>query len=77
MMINYNKLWLNWAKLSSSWDLTLLQFSVHLVRYNLFVGFCFVGFIEKIWLSMLGSVYLVHYISNILLGRFNFVDLFW
>ena len=41
------------------------------------VGFSFVGWTEKIWFGVFASVYLVLYISNILLGTFNFVDLVW
>ena len=70
-----NKLGLNWAKLSSNWDWTLLSFFVDLVSLdivwqNLFGGFCFVDFIEKIWVGKFGSLNLKK-----LLGLFNFVDL--
>ena len=40
----HNKLGLSWAKLSSSWDWTLLQFSVDLVYLDL-------DFILKVWLK--------------------------
>ena len=69
-----NKLGLCWAKLSSSWDWTLLQFYIDLVLLdivlqNWFGRFCFVDFNENIWFGKFGSLQ-----SNNLLGRFIFVD---
>ena len=74
-----NKLGLSWAKLSQSWDWTLLLSSV---------DFVYLDFVCKNWLGgfslkrfgVFGSVYLVFYISNIFPGRINFVYLvfkFW
>ena len=42
---------------------------VELVKWILFAGL-----IEKIWFGIFGLVHLVLYISDILLGRFDFVD---
>ena len=40
-----------------------------------FGGFCFVNLIEKMWFNVFDLVHLVLYILDILLGRFNFVDM--
>ena len=62
-----DKLGLSWAKLSSSWDWTLLKFSVDLVPLDLV-------FILQVRLKRFDLVYFLLYISNILLQRFIFVD---
>ena len=64
-----NKLGLSWAKLSSSWDWTLI-----VCRFG-FSGFSFyfIGLIEKIWFGILGSLHFKHFA---MLHRFNFVDFF-
>ena len=51
-----------------------LDFTLILCRFG-FTGYSLVNFILWIFLKRFGLVNLVLYISNNLLGRFNFVDL--
>ena len=59
------------AQLKLGLDFTPFLFSVDLV----FSRFCLIVLIEfKVLMNRFGSVYLVLYIPNILLGRIDFVD---